>query len=196
MADAAAAWEECLRLYQSFGDQRGIGNVLDNLGELAQGQGDYQRARHLHEESLALHRVIGDVRGIAVNLNNLGSVLCELGEYAKAGALFRESLLLCQGLGEKGVMAHALEGQAMMVGAQGDGERAARLWGAAAAMRHDLGVPMSPSILAQQAREQQRVRDQMDGALWATAWQVGRTMSSGQAVEYALSHKDEAQQKP
>ena len=194
VAQAATVWEECLRLYQSFGDQRGIGNVLDNLGELAQGQGDYQRARQLHEESLALHRVIGDVRGIAVNLNNLGSVLCELGEYAKAGALFRESLLLCQGLGEKGVMARALEGQAMVVGAQGDVAGAARLWGAAAAMRDDLGVPMSPSILAQQAREQQRVRDQMDAALWASAWQAGRAMPSSQAVEYALAREGKAQQ--
>jgi hypothetical protein len=53
---------------------------------------------------------------------------------------------------------------------------------------------VSPSILAQQAREQQRVRDQMDAALWAIAWQAGRAMPSSKAVEYALVREGKAQQ--
>lgn len=183
---ADMVWKESLRLYQEFGDQRGLGNVLDNLGELAQRHGDYQRARQLHEESLALHRVIGDVRGIAVNLNNIGNALCAVGEYAKAAALFRESLLLCQGLGEKGVMAHAIEGQAMVVAAQGDGVGAAQLWGTAAALRDDLGVPIAPSSRVQQDREQRRVRDYMDAVAWSSAWQRGRKMQLEDAVEAAI----------
>ena len=173
LAYADMVWQESLRLYREFGDQRGLANVLDNLGELAQRHGDYKQAGQLHEESLALHRVIGDVRGIAVNLNNLGNTLCAVGDYGKAAALFRESLLLCQGLGEQGVMVHAIEGQAMVEGAQGDSVGAAQLWGTAAALRDDLGVPIAPSRSAQHDHEQRRVRDHMDAAVWSGAWQTG-----------------------
>ena len=187
LAYAEEVWQESLRVYRTFGDQRDLGNVLDNLGELAQLRGDYGEARRLHEESLALHRVVGDVRGIAVNFNNLGNTLCAVGDYAGAAAFFRESLLLCEGLGEKGVMVHSIEGQAMVVAAAGNGVKAAQLWGAAAALRDDLGVPATPSSRAQQGREQRRVRDNIGDEAWSGAWQKGREMPLEHAVATVLN---------
>ncbi len=113
----------------------------------------------------------------------------QLGEYAQADACFRESLLLCQELGEKGVMARALEGQAMVFGAQGDVKGAAQLWGTAAALRDHLGVPIAPSSRAQQEREQRRVREHMEAMDWSSAWHKGQEMQLEHAVAAVLNRE-------
>ena len=183
---AEVLFGESLSLHREMGNTRDIAIVLANLGEVAQGQGEYLRARELYEESLALRREIGDIRGVAVELANLGSVAHELGEHEHARELFAESVDICRQLGEKRVMALCLEGLAMIAGARDDGGRAARLWGAAEALREAIGMPLPPSKRPWQEREISAARSRTDDTAWTEAWWVGRNMPLERAIEYAL----------
>ncbi|MEZ4733373.1 MAG: tetratricopeptide repeat protein [Caldilineaceae bacterium] len=82
--------------------------TLNNLGILAYEQGDYRRARALHEESLALKRAMGDKQGIATSLNNLGNWALTQGDYGTARRLQEESLALKREVGDKQGIATSL----------------------------------------------------------------------------------------
>ena len=73
-AGARALYEESLTIQRQLGNQQGIADALNNLGNVAYAQGDYAGARALHEESLTIRRQLGDQRGIADSLGNLGAV--------------------------------------------------------------------------------------------------------------------------
>ena len=63
-----------------------------------------------------------------------------------------------------------------------------RLWGAAEALREQMGMSFSDYDLAQSGYEQDlaAVRSALDEASFDTAWAEGRAMSPEQAIEYAL----------
>ena len=64
---------------------RGLGNVVDGLG-------DPVRGRELEEEALGLYREIGDQEGIGACLNNLGRFALEQGDLERATSLLEDSI--------------------------------------------------------------------------------------------------------
>ncbi len=66
--------------------------------------------------------------------------------------------------------------------------RAARQWGAAEALREQMGMSLSHFDLAASGYEQDlaAVRSALDEASFDAAWDKGRAMSPEQAIEYAL----------
>jgi predicted ATPase/DNA-binding SARP family transcriptional activator len=82
--------------------------ALGGAGVLAADQGDYARARALHEESLALWRSVGDVGHVAEALNNLGSAVQQQGDHRAARLLHEESLTLWRVQGDVHGIAGAL----------------------------------------------------------------------------------------
>jgi tetratricopeptide (TPR) repeat protein len=71
---------------------RGLGNVVDGLG-------DPVRGRELEEEALDLYREIGDPEGVGACLNNLGLFALEQGDLDRATSLFEDSIKCFQQLG-------------------------------------------------------------------------------------------------
>src|SRR5436190_443773 len=66
-AAARVQLEEGLSRFRDLGDRRGIAWVVNNLGNVAFGEGDYDTARARHEESLRIRRELGDRQGIALS---------------------------------------------------------------------------------------------------------------------------------
>ena len=64
---------------------RGLGGVVDGLGDPARG-------RELEEEALGLYREIGDQAGIGACLNNLGLFALERGDLERATSLLEDSI--------------------------------------------------------------------------------------------------------
>ena len=64
---------------------RGLGNVVDGLGDPARG-------REVEEEALGLYREIGDQEGIGACLNNLGRHALEQGDLERATSLLQDSI--------------------------------------------------------------------------------------------------------
>jgi predicted ATPase/class 3 adenylate cyclase len=84
-------------------------HAMRGAGYLARQQGDYARAKSLHEKSLALYKEIQDKRGIARALAALGEILWLAGDPKGALELNNESLALHYELGDKAGVAASLE---------------------------------------------------------------------------------------
>jgi non-specific serine/threonine protein kinase len=135
---------EALRLSRRLGDTRGVAVSLHNLAEVARDDGDLPRANDLALESLALWRDLSDRWGRAVALGELGTIAALRGDAARAAAHHRESFALFRELDVRQGVASALEGLGAAI-AGADPAAAARLFGAAGAVRAALGVPLPPA---------------------------------------------------
>jgi predicted ATPase/DNA-binding SARP family transcriptional activator len=183
---ARGLYEESLAYSREAGDRLGIAADLNNLANVVFDLGDYGRARGLYEESHALYREGGDQYGQSLTLFNLGDLAIRTGDHERARANLTEGLALSQVLGDNARCAEYLERLALLAANQRDPVRAARLWGAAAALREALGAAHSPHEIADHEREVQVARAQLDEATFAAAWEAGRALSLEQAVAEAL----------
>lgn len=75
-----------------------IGRMLDDLGLLAEQEGDYPEAIRRYEEAIAIWRGLGRREHLATTLNHLGVVYFALGQHDCARALYDESLAIWRAL--------------------------------------------------------------------------------------------------
>jgi non-specific serine/threonine protein kinase len=179
-------YEEALALRQELDDQWGVGHALSYLGMVAHRRGDYVRARALLEESLALFRRMERRNAIAGVLTSLGEVTLYWGDVAGAQQAYAEGLVQCQELGQKRCIAACLAGLAAVAGAQGDPERAARLFGSAEALREIIGAELQPVDRGEYDRLVAASRAHLAAAAWDRAWAEGRALPLERARAYAL----------
>jgi predicted ATPase/uncharacterized protein HemY len=177
--------EESLALYQELGSKSGIALVRFNLGEVARSRGEYTAARAHYEECLALDRELGDRRVMASALNRLGDTFFGQQAYEPARARYVESLSIQQGLGHRLGIAIALGSLAALEQAVGEPERAARLWGAAEALREAIGIPMPPNEREAYDQAVTAARTALGADAFAGAWAAGRAMTAESAAAYA-----------
>ena len=118
------------------------------------------------------------------------------GDLQQAKALYKESLTLCRELGAKAGAADSLEWLACVSGAEGEALRAARLFGAAEALREALGIRMSPDERTLEEPYLLAARSQLNGRTWDELWEEGRAMSMEAAIEYALSEEGSTTRTP
>jgi tetratricopeptide (TPR) repeat protein len=178
--------EESLRLRREIGEKRGVAVTASSLGELALAEGDGERAAPFLEEALALARELGHLPFIAGGLAYLGLARIYTEDYGDARSLFEESLERCQDIGDKETASRCLSGLAAVAAAQGDPLRAARLWGAAGALREETGMSLSPPERPLAERCLAPVKAQLDEEIWREAEAAGKAMALDKAVAYAL----------
>lgn len=183
---ARALHEEALAIRREIGDLSGIAASLGNLGLVAFARREYDAAQAFVEEFLATAHELGNKLFIAHALDNLGRVAYARGDYAKAQTLRAESLELCRELGNRRGMAYSLEAFGLLAAATQQWERAARLFGAAEALREAIGVPLPPAERGEAEAQIGIIRDNMGGPSFDAAWQEGRTMDSESAIALAL----------
>ncbi|MBC8077989.1 MAG: tetratricopeptide repeat protein, partial [Chloroflexales bacterium] len=185
-AQARALFEEGQALAHQQGNKDSVATALGCLARVAYAEGDYDRATTLYEESIVILR--GFEGSLAPQLIELGRVVLAQGNYARATALFHEYLRespeylygrLC-----------CLEGLGGVEAAQGDGIRAARLWGAAEAQRMAADLPRDVIDAPDYERWVAEARTRFDTAAFAAAWEAGRGLSLDEAVEEALRSQD------
>ena len=112
------------------------------------------------------------------------------GEYQHALALYTESLSLRWALRNTAGCAWCLEGLAQIAGALGHTVRAARLWGAAEALRTRIGASLSPAERSRHDGCVAATRARLDAATFEAAWAEGQAMTLEQAIAYALEGSD------
>jgi len=144
-AHALSLYAECRSIFEELGDRTGVAWSLNNQGDVARDQGDSAAARRLYGQALSAFRELDDRWGIAGTLADLGNLSKEEGDYPAAHSAYRESLKTFQQLGHKRGIARLLECFAGSSAAQREAERALRLAGAAAALRQNIGAPLTPA---------------------------------------------------
>jgi predicted ATPase/class 3 adenylate cyclase len=178
--------EEGLSIWRELGDRQGIAGSLLSLGTLAYLQGDYGPARALLEESLAFFREVNNKGNVAYLLNFLGNVARAEGNYPLARSFYEEDLALVRELGHKFGMQGVLDAFAQLAAAEGQPKRAARLMGAAEALREALHTPVPYSWRADHDRAVAVARAALGEAVFAAAWAEGQALSLEAAVACAL----------
>lgn len=185
-AGAAQCYEESVALFRDLGDTRFLAIALNNLGDAVRGLGSYERATVLLEESVALQREVGDTYSMASGLRSLARIRHDRGDDTGATALYRESLAVLTQVDDRRQIAECLEGVASIACSGGHPARAARLFGAAAALREAIGAPIPPSECAAYDCWLAGSRAQLGDAAYAAAWALGRALPLEQAVALAL----------
>jgi DNA-binding CsgD family transcriptional regulator/tetratricopeptide (TPR) repeat protein len=185
---AAPFFEGALALSRRIGDRPNIANTLLNLADVERMRGNYERAKTLGMESMALAREMEDKWQLARIVVWVGLLTVFSGdERDLAEGFLKEALVLSWELGNWTSGAYCLEGFAGLAAAKAQGGRAARLWGAAEALRKTIGDPLSIEGRLYFERSMVAARAQLGEAAWEAALAEGRAMGLEEAVEYALS---------
>ena len=183
---ARSLYAEGLSIFRGLGDRTGVAWSLNCQGDVARNQGDSAAARTLYEEGLAIFRELGDRWGIAGTLADLGSLAREQRDCPTAHSLYRESLRIFQELEDKRGIARLLECFACSASVQLQAERSLRLAGAAAALRQNIGAPLTPAEQAKLEAILDRARRALTNTSSTTAWLEGWAMPVERAIEEVL----------
>ena len=130
--------------------QRLLSIALDNVGKVAQAQGDWTGAESAYRESLGIRRELVErlggtpeaLRDVSVSLNNVGKVAQAQGDWTGAESAYRESLGIRRELVERlGGTPEALRDVSISLDNVGKVAQAQGDWpGAESAYRESLGI--------------------------------------------------------
>ena len=189
---AAPFLEEALAISRRIGDKQNTAGTLHNLAEVERQRGNYERAKALGMESISLAREMEDKWFVAVVEGWVGLLAVWSGDHDLADKFLAEALALDRELGNWAYGAYCLESFAGLAGARAQGSRAARLWGAAEALRTNIGAPLPLDARLLYEPSMAAARSQLGEAAWEAAFAQGTVMSAEEAAEYALGEGDHA----
>jgi predicted ATPase/DNA-binding SARP family transcriptional activator/DNA-binding CsgD family transcriptional regulator len=153
---------------------------------------DYERAATLAVKNLALNQEVGNTKGISFDLISLGMIAWIRGDYKRAVAVFHENMCLWQKLTDT-ACGISLLGLAGVAAQGGESVRAARLWGAAEALKESTGIAYDAPFIRYQYDYEgllTTMRNQLGEAAFERARAEGKALKQDQVVEYALSEEE------
>jgi predicted ATPase/class 3 adenylate cyclase len=187
---ARSLLEESAALARAIGNEQRVAAALTNLGLVENLAGNLSRAAEVLREAIALDEKSGDQLGLALDRQALIMVSLRAGRTQEARDLLSAVLGYVASAGNSDILATTLELAACIVAELGEPLRAARLAGAAAAVRQVAGMPL-------QADEEEMVegflgpaRATMTGAEWDAEYGAGRALSQEQAAMLLLTLKE------
>jgi tetratricopeptide (TPR) repeat protein len=186
LAPAATYFAEAHAIASGAGNRFNQVHAAKNRGIVAHLQGDYVQAQALLDHSLSLAREVE--RGVLPYiLFELGLVAHAQGQISRAIALLRDTLSGLRDRNLPGGMINALEALAGALAAGGKAEHAARLLGAAEALREVFNVRRHMHRWPDYERDVAATRSQLDDATFVAAWSAGRALMFEEAIGEALA---------
>jgi predicted ATPase/transcriptional regulator with XRE-family HTH domain len=176
--------QEGLARARECGDVLLTGYALHNMGVAAWQQGDHSQASSLLTAAL----ISLDQRGEAGAevLASIGLMALDQQDFSGAKKAFADSLQTGRTRSIPWLASTDLEGLAGVAACQGDAELAARLYGAADAIRASCGTPVRPSHQGIYDRGTAAARELLGQQEFARAYQEGRAVPVEQMITDAL----------
>ncbi len=171
------------------GGSNGAGSI-GNLGYVALLRGDYQEARQLSEQAIQLFRDRGHQSGIAVGIATLADAALLLGRTDEACAHTKEALVLGGELGFKEVIASSLDTSAALLAEGEHTMLAARLIGAADALREEMNTSQTPAERGLHDRVRATLRSSLGDRTVENLCDQGRGLEVDEAIALALGALD------
>jgi len=163
----------------------GVAQALYGFGSLAQARGDHAAALGHFRDALALYREIDARPQMARCLVGIGWVALSQGDLPLARSSLTESLQLSLATGQRLAVARGLEAFAVLAMASGAPDRAAKLQGAALALREAAGRPPSALARSRLGGLLEPAGRQLGEAATAALIDEGSAMSAHEAVRFA-----------
>src|SRR5262249_45065689 len=149
-------------------------------------------AQQLLDRALTLFQDLDNKPGVVHTTFTLGLLAHQRGEFVLASILQRQALSLSREVGDSRGICWCLEGLAALACAQGELNRAARLFGAAHGLHQRIQAPrLAPAGRISYANDLADVRARLDEATFETVWAEGGAMTMEQAVAYALAGEEQ-----
>jgi non-specific serine/threonine protein kinase len=189
---ARADLERGKALLKESGDDWSATMALLSGAMTAKMSGDYKEARRQLMDLEPLFRDLGDQHRSNMVRSELAHIERYEGNYASAEAMYRQTIKEWQRIGHRAAVAHQLECLATLAMRAEQPERAARLFGAAEALRERIRIAMTAREHAEYERTVADLRAGMDPEAFASAWAKGRSLSLDQAILLAVQIPDTA----
>jgi non-specific serine/threonine protein kinase len=183
---AMELFEEGLALTKQAGADRIVPGFLGAIGATLRKMGEAERAGAALREGLSLAREQGAVFWQPLILDNLGMLAVDSGEFEDAYILHSQSLALVRKSGDRRAAAASLEGIASLYARERRDAEAARLLGAASALRQSINAPLSPSQGPSHEALTKRLKRALGERGFAAAEAEGRAETFESAIAMAL----------
>jgi tetratricopeptide (TPR) repeat protein len=134
-----------LAIRRATGDEPGIAEALNNIGDALVPQGEFEEAMRVFDESLELRRATGDVRA-SITLRHIATVSYHRGELPAAQARLEEALATQTRIGQKVEAAMTRAALARTFLAQGEAARAVATAQQAVTELHDTQNPLEQAV--------------------------------------------------
>jgi non-specific serine/threonine protein kinase len=179
---AQAFYETTLELSRELNDDSEVGYSLGSLGGLARIKGDFGNARRLLNESLSTFRQLGQKERVTTNLFALGVIAYQEQDYAAARALFSEAIPIAHELGDKIHISDLFDGMAALT-VPFDPSLAAKISGAAAALRASIGYELAPAERLFRDSYVSRIETKLDRVTCHQLYREGAALNVQDVVE-------------
>ena len=173
---AVSCYEETAAICRAQGNRSHLAIALHALGNVLYERQCFEAARRAYAEALQHFKVVETGSGFDCVANHLGSTLSHLGESEAARSLHQQALRAYQARGGTGGAegaAWSMERLAFVDAQAGDLVEAARLLGAAAALRERAGFPVLSWDQADRDHAATTAREGLDQASFDAAWAAG-----------------------
>jgi predicted ATPase len=184
--EAQELLETSLAYHRRIGDETNVATALTNLATVEIARSNLTEARRLLEESLETARRVEGVYQISGAAITLGFVTLQEGDQAAAQPLCREALEAALELGAAPAILSGIEGIAFSVSSF-DARAAARLLGAAQAIRAERRLRLDPIEQAAYARLLEMIRSDLGSGVFEQETSSGAaSLPLDQAAALAL----------
>ena len=177
---ARSLLEESAAIGRETGSHYRLAAALTNLGQLESDANNFDRATEVLQEALAIDQEHGDMLGVAIDQQSLAGVSLRAGRPREARDLLASMAGYVASCGDPELLATTLEMCAANAAQFGETLRAARIAGAAEALRQKTGIPIKqPEMLEQYLAP---ARATITPQEWDAALAAGRALSQQQAA--------------
>jgi predicted ATPase/class 3 adenylate cyclase len=182
-----AALEEALGLYRKLGDERGEANVLWGLGNARYFAGEVDPDAEEFQLALKKFRNVGDRTMEAWTLHMLGVALLRVERLEESRTYLELALRNFHRASDAAGVTISLDDMSAHAAADGDLERAARLWGAARSLTSTTGATLATVVdEAVYGQGRPTIRSALAPDVLDRLAREGAAMTLDEAVAYAL----------
>jgi DNA-binding CsgD family transcriptional regulator/tetratricopeptide (TPR) repeat protein len=185
--EAIRIGETTVALLRAVDAEAWLAYALSDVGTQHLEAGDRAKGQAWIEEGLALHRKRGNKQGIGNKLSDLGRLSHDADDIKAAASNYAESLHWLLAGGDVWYLASPIEGLADIALDIGAAPAAARLLGAAAALRERSGGTVWPDERARLERTMSLVRVALDDERYTREVAAGRSLSLTEVVAEATA---------
>ncbi len=151
--------------------------ILLGLGMMAKYKGDFKYSRENLGIVLPLFQEMEDIQRVTMIQSEFGHMERYEGHLDQAEQVYRQTILAWQKIGHRAAVANQLEFLAFIAIAHGYCAHAARLLGAAEALRQLINIDMSPIERIEYDQQVADLRSAIAEATFSNLWSEGRRMT-------------------